>query len=144
LPLVTLPTTLFLQAFQLFYEVDQEIKDIEHAYNCTDHNVSGWCCRTLTLRLLFAPQWLVLSRVAHRSGWRCRTLTLRLLLTPQWAAAFVRCAPHSSQHSWPLCVLAVYTVQQMGTAPQPQVYFPQCMFATWHLLAYTALPSLPL
>lgn len=30
-----------LQAFQLFHEVDQEIKDLEWVYNCTDHNVSG-------------------------------------------------------------------------------------------------------
>jgi hypothetical protein len=29
------------QAFQLFYDVDQEIKDLEWHFNCTDHNVSG-------------------------------------------------------------------------------------------------------
>lgn len=39
------------QAFKLYWEVDQAIKDIEWDYHCTDHNVSGLSITGFTLPL---------------------------------------------------------------------------------------------
>lgn len=36
-------TSVCSQAFRLWHEVEQEMKDLEWNFNCTDHNVSGYC-----------------------------------------------------------------------------------------------------